>query len=187
MPAVPTLPDREIWTVEDLDALPDDGNRYEVLYGELLVTSAPSHRHQNAATALSYLLFDWCRERTGFATLAFGGFHVDRTTFLLPDVALYAMDQHSGVPWPEVPPPVLAIEVLSPSTRKRDRHRKRPAYLQHGVRAVWLVDVDHRRVERWHTGAEFPVIEEESFRWSPQPDGPPIDIAFDTIFGPAVA
>ncbi len=185
MPVAPILPDREIWTIDDLEQLPDDGNRYEVLHGELLVTSAPSHRHQNAATALSYLLFAWCREQTGWAALGVGGFYVDRTTFLLPDVALYEMDQHSAAPWTDVPPPVIVIEVLSPSTRRRDRHRKRPAYLWHGVREVWLVNVATRVIERWTAGAEFPVVESQSFSWSPRADVPAIVVEFATVFGPS--
>src|SRR3954463_6139910 len=56
------------WTVADRDALPDDGNRYEVIDGELFVTPAPAWRHQDAAFRLHRLLDDYLnRERVGHA------------------------------------------------------------------------------------------------------------------------
>ncbi len=49
-------PDRTVWTVADLERLPDDGNRYEILHGELLVTPLPSNGHQGVAGRIARLL-----------------------------------------------------------------------------------------------------------------------------------
>src|SRR5215831_17511536 len=66
---MPTL--RRHWTVDDLDDLPDDGQRYEVIDGELFVTPAPSFNHQAAVGAIHRLLADYLdRERVGYVLVA---------------------------------------------------------------------------------------------------------------------
>src|SRR5262249_13014800 len=66
---MPTLKRR--WTVADLEDLPDDGQRYEVIDGELFVTPAPALRHQKAVGLIYHLLFEYCRrERVGFPIVA---------------------------------------------------------------------------------------------------------------------
>jgi len=59
MPTSPLLPARSIWTVHDLERLPDDGNRYEILHGELLVTPMPSNGHRGVALRLAFILMSW--------------------------------------------------------------------------------------------------------------------------------
>lgn len=141
------------WPIE---AIPDDGNRYEILHGELLVTPLPSTGHQRIAMRLSILTVLWCRAHTGWTVLAPSGVHVSDTTWLEPDLAAYAAPESDNLSWREMPPPLLVVEVLSPSTRRRDRHRKRPTYLSHGVGELWLVDPDTRTIERWTSASEFP-------------------------------
>ncbi|MEO7358778.1 MAG: hypothetical protein ABI120_00515 [Gemmatimonadaceae bacterium] len=72
--------DRTVWTVADLEAIPDDGNRYEILHGELLVTPLPSTGHQRIAMRLSVMMVLWCRAHTGWTVLAPGGVHISETT-----------------------------------------------------------------------------------------------------------
>jgi len=76
------------------------------------------------------------------------------------------------------------VEVLSRSSRKRDRHRKRPAYLSHGVAEVWLIDKRSRAIERWTVASEFPETNGGSITWSPAPDYPALVITADELFGP---
>jgi len=52
MPVLSGIPERTLWTIADLEQLPDDGNRYEILHGELLVTPLPSAGHQGVAPRL---------------------------------------------------------------------------------------------------------------------------------------
>ncbi|MCU0646499.1 MAG: Uma2 family endonuclease [Gemmatimonadaceae bacterium] len=183
MPTMSTRPERSVWTIEDLATLPDDGNRYELLHGELLVTSLPSNRHQSVAAALVHILYSWCLVHTGWAVRGPGGVEMSRTSWLMPDVALYPMPLHETADWSRIPPPTLVIEILSRSTRKRDRHRKRPAYLAFGVREVWTIDARHRLIEQWSATSEFPVAVDRSFTWGPDPTLPPIVFDFDLIFG----
>jgi Uma2 family endonuclease len=79
-------------------------------------------------------------------------------------------------------PPALIIEILSPSTTKRDRHRKRPAYLAHGVREVWLIDLDARPVEQWTAASEFPQRYTTNMTWSPIEQVPALTIDLALLF-----
>ena len=178
------LPERSMWTVADVEALPDDGNRYEILHGELLVTPMPSSRHQGIAGRLYVLVTLWCRANTGWRVLAPAGMHVSETNWLEPDLAVYPEPEFSNLDWRDMSTPLLVVEVLSPSTTRRDRHRKRPAYLVNGVTEVWLVDGDTRAIERWTAASEFPDVNRGSITWSPDANLPPLVIPELELFGP---
>ena len=178
------LPERSMWTFADVAALPDDGNRYEILHGELLVTPLPSNGHQGVAAEIAYLVMQWCRTHTEWSVLAPGGVFVSDTTWMEPDVAVYPTPRHMDTPWREIPPPLLVIEILSRSTAKRDRHRKRPAYLACGVREVWLVDRLTRTIERWTRASEFPDVHRGSITWAPDANLPPMVVPELELFGP---
>ena len=76
------------------------------------------------------------------------------------------------------------VEVLSPSTRKRDRHRKRPAYLAHAASDVRLVDQSARSIERWTNASEFPETHRDTITWSPHPSLPLLVMSEAELFGP---
>ncbi len=182
---VSALPDRTMWTVADLEALPpQDGVRYEILYGELLVTPMPSTGHQGVAHRLTLAFGNWARTQTGWTVLGPGGVHMSETTWLEPDLAVYPTPQYANLHWREMPPPLLVIEVLSPSTHKRDRHRKRPAYLAFGVGEVWIVDQHARTIERWTKASEFPDTFRESIAWQPDSAHPAVMVTEAELFGP---
>jgi len=184
MPALSGIPERTLWTIADLEQLPDDGNRYEILHGELLVTPLPSAGHQGVAARIFLPLATWCRAHTGWRFLTPGGVYSSETTWLQPDIAIYPSPEYLNLPWRNMPAPVLVVEALSPSTRKRDRHRKRPAYLTHGVGEVWLVNEEARTIERWTAASEFPETNHGSITWSPSADLPPLVVTEAELFGP---
>jgi Uma2 family endonuclease len=175
---------RTVWTVADLERLPDDGNRYEILHGELLVTPMPSTEHQRIAMRLSVLTVLWCRAHTGWTVLAPGGVYVSETTWMEPDLAVYAAPESADLSWREMPPPLLVVEILSRSTTRRDRHRKRPAYLAHGVAEVWTIDAPRRTIERWTRASEFPETHRDGITWAPDATLPPLVATADELFGP---
>ena len=72
------------------------------------------------------------------------------------------------------------------TSRTRDRHRKRPAYLSNGVGEVWWVDNDARTIERWTAASEFPKTMRDTFRWAPDAAYPPLIMTADDVFGPAL-
>jgi Uma2 family endonuclease len=134
------------YTVADLDLLPDDGNRYEVLAGTLLVTPSPGSAHQGVAARLSALFAAHILARR---LVLFSPGVVTRPplTQLEPDLLVVPPRFAPGTPWVEISEHWLAVEIVSRSSRVYDREFKRDAYLALGVREVWLVDVRERSVE----------------------------------------
>jgi len=181
--AIPPAPAGAVWTRADLDQFPRDGRRYEVLHGELLVTPPPSFAHQLAATELARAIGNWCAAHTQWSVMAPSGFYVSETTWLEPDVAVFPVAPSMSLTWQTAPIPVLVVEVLSPSTRVRDRHAKRAAYLAHGVREVWLLDIPARTVERWTSASEFPDTHPSGITWTPVATAPSLELSADVLFG----
>lgn len=125
------------WTVDDLDLLPDDGLQYELLDGLLLVTPAPVLMHQRVTGNLYLLLRAACP--AGFEVFfAPVDWRPDRRTSLQPDLLVIRSDD-AGVK-NVTGPLVLAVEVLSPSTRRKDQVLKRSKYEDSGVQSYWIVD-----------------------------------------------
>jgi Uma2 family endonuclease len=181
MPAL--LPERSIWTVADLADLPSDGARYELLHGELIVASLPMPLHQRVVMKLASIFERAEAVGPGCTVLAPAEIHISTATMLEPDLAVYAGRNAAGVDWRTMPRPMLVVEVLSPSTRKHDRHRKRPEYLALGIPEVWTVDLDAREIERWTAASEFPSVERTDFDFALSSAHPLVRVAFDTVFG----
>ncbi len=127
----------EEWTVDDLDRLPDDGLQYELLDGLLLVTPAPVPVHQRAIGNLYLLLRAACPpgQEVFLAPL---DWRPDLRTSLQPDLLVVGNDD---VGEKNVTAPLtLAVEVLSPSTRRKDLVLKRSKYEECGVQSYWVID-----------------------------------------------
>jgi Uma2 family endonuclease len=181
-----TLPERSIWTADDLAELSHDGTRYEVLHGELVVSALPVPTHQRVAMKLA-VLFETAAPMAPCTVFAPAEIHVSRTTVLEPDVAVYAGVDIVQRDWRTMPVPCLVIEVLSPSTRSHDRHRKRPEYLRHGIAHVWTVDPDARVIERWSAASEFPVVERDDFEVRLTSAHAEVRVSLAAVFGSAQA
>ena len=134
------------YTVADLDLLPDDGNRYEVLEGMLLVTPLAGSAHQGVAARLSALFASHILTRR-VGLFSPGAVSRPPLTQLEPDLLVVPPRFAPGTPWAEISEHWLAVEVLSRSSRVYDREFKRDAYIALGVREVWLVDVRDRSIE----------------------------------------
>ncbi|HEX6851657.1 MAG TPA: Uma2 family endonuclease [Candidatus Polarisedimenticolaceae bacterium] len=123
---------------DDYARLPDDGKRYELLDGEVLVTPAPSPRHQQAVVKLLEVLRAHFR-RGARVFVAPLDVVLSPHDVLQPD--LVVVDDPSAISERAIErPPLLVVEVLSPSTEKRDRGLKLDRYAALGVRHAWLVD-----------------------------------------------
>lgn len=127
------------FTEDDLVDRPDDGHRYEIIDGTLLVTPAPTPDHQTCVGSLYTLLRAACPadHRVFVAPLDVG---LSRSTVVQPD--LLVARKADVTPVRVEGPPLLAVEVLSPSSRRIDLGTKRLAYEGAGVPAYWLVDPD---------------------------------------------
>jgi Uma2 family endonuclease len=134
------------YTLDDLEAFPDDGQRYELLGGVLLVTPAPVPAHQVVGTRIAAALSAALAGADGLHVACPGAVYAPPDTGLEPDLLVFGA--RAGLPksWLEVREWWLAVEVFSPSSRIYDRDFKRDAYLTLGVREVWLVDLEARTV-----------------------------------------
>jgi Uma2 family endonuclease len=160
MGRVTTLPRSRALTVEDLDLMPDDGHRYELIDGTLVVTPAPSDPHQASVGELYVLLRAACPSDLR-VRLAPYDVTLAADTLVQPDVlvATKAAITHRGLP----AAPVLAVEVLSPSTALIDLNLKRARYEQAGVASYWAFDPVGLRLRAWDlAGGEYVEVADVS-------------------------
>ena len=181
-PSVPTPPPGG-WTIAAVHALPDDGNRYELLDGELFVTPAPALPHQRAIVLLLTELSTFVK-RHGlgevFASPADIIFSPHR--LVQPDVFVVPPGTEPLRAWTDVRALRLAIEVLSPSTARADRVRKRAIYQTEGVPDYWIVDLDARLVERWRPGHDRPDVLHDALVWQPVAEGATLQLLLPVYF-----
>lgn len=172
------------WTVDRALALPADGNRYEVLDGELCVTPAPSWTHQAAIGALYARLHEHVAANAlGWAMLSPADIVFSHRRLVQPDLFVVP-SRPEGAPrsWRDVRRLLLAVEVLSPSTARADRHRKRLVYRDEGVNEYWIVDCDARLVERWRPDDARGEVLSEVLVWQARADVPVLRIDLPALF-----
>lgn len=128
------------YTIADLERFPDDGNRYELLDGVLIVTAAPSNAHQIIVNRLQFRLTQAVVVPAHGQVVGPGAITVPPGTQLQPDILVYPARYPIDSRWKEIDEHWLAVEVLSRSSRVYDREIKRDAYIALGVQEVWLVD-----------------------------------------------
>jgi Uma2 family endonuclease len=158
------------WTAEMAMALPEDGNRYEVLDGELFVTPAPSWRHQTALEVLFIGLREYVRaHRLGWTRWSPADIRFSPRRLVQPDTFVVPW-RVEGAPrsWADIKSLLLAIEAISPTTARADRHRKRLIYQGEGVPEYWIIDAEARLVERWRPDDVRPEILLDELVWQPR-------------------
>lgn len=157
------------YTAEMVRALPDDGNRYEVVHGELLVTPAPRLWHQVLVQRLALALGNYLRdEPVGQLLAAPADISWAPDILVQPDVFVVPLAQARTLDWAQLRHLLLTIEVLSPSTARADRFAKRVAYQEAGFPLYWIVDGDQRTIEVWTPDVAFPLVERERIVWRPE-------------------
>ncbi|MEK7310673.1 MAG: Uma2 family endonuclease [Chloroflexota bacterium] len=150
-PVVERSSDR--WTIRDLEYFPvEEGKRYEIVEGELLVTTQPHWRHQQTCGRIFAVLDNWAREHDNGEASQAPGLLFDDENAVAPDVVWVSGDRLSVVLGEDGKlheSPDLAVEVLSPGTKneRRDRESKLRLYSQRGVREYWIVEWRTKRLE----------------------------------------
>ena len=124
--------------LEDLVAAPDDGYRYEVLDGALVVNAAPTWRHQEITARLLRILAD--AAPLGIKVLPSPVWRIGPGQIPEPDLVVVDVDALGDIAVEGTP--MLVIEVLSPSNRGSDLVRKRALYAEAGCPCYWIVDPD---------------------------------------------
>lgn len=177
------------WTYAEFARLPSEGStRHEVIAGELVVTPAPSKRHQRVATDLVTWLNGFVREHelgevfAGPIDVLFG-----EGDYLEPDVLFVRKDRldivsDRGV---EEAAPDLVVEILSPATAARDRGTKLDRCRHFGVPEYWVVDPDAPSIEVWRfaEGAAEPAVfgPGDTLRWEPGPGKAVLDLSVHAL------
>ena len=170
------------WTLEEVHSLPDDGNKYELVRGELFVTPPPTDAHETVAARLSRILVPYVEENgLGLvyhprAVVRFAQSEVE------PDLMVRSPHPGDHPDWDDAPIPILIVEILSPSTRRRDQVKKRSLYMDAGVADYWMVDPERRAITAVRLGRED-VVAQETMRWSPV--GAAAELTFEVarVFG----
>jgi Uma2 family endonuclease len=167
-------------------ALPDDGNRYETLFGELVVTPSPAGPHQLALGRLHVALALYERVVPDMGVVFFSPADISWAEDVLvqPDLFVVRRDEARTLQWTRMQDLRLAVEVLSPSTARTDRYKKRSLYQHFGVGETWLVDKDRQCIERWTPDAVLPVVETGHLVWTPVPGAESFTLDVASLFAP---
>src|SRR5215510_10513737 len=145
-------PDDRPMTVEDLNLLPGDGCRYELDDGVLVVSPPPANIHQLVASRLQTLLDIPCPPE--YLVISGNGVEISSTQYRIPDLTVVLAAQFEVTGTSTARPPVLAIEVASPSTAIYDRNRKKDVYACFGIASYWIVtpSLDKPRLVAYELG-----------------------------------
>jgi Uma2 family endonuclease len=157
------------YSAEMVRALPDDGNRYETVHGELLVTPAPRAWHQEVLLRIMVKMHAYIEiHRCGHLFQSPADISWGPDILVQPDLFVVDLDQARSLDWSQMKDLLLTIEVLSPTTARYDRYTKRRLYQEVGIPYYWIVDPDEKLVEVWTPESLFPTVERERVRWKPE-------------------
>src|SRR5262249_48589088 len=138
-------------TVADLDAMPEDGNRYEIIEGELFLSKAPGVPHQRVFGELFDALRSFLRLHRIGEVIATPGLILSDTDAVMPDLVFILNERVSEVVTGDrlSAAPDLVVEILSPGpdNLKRDRVAKRQMHGRFGVKEYWILDPGSRIIE----------------------------------------
>jgi len=169
------------FTVDEVLAWPDDGNRYELVAGVLLVTPAPLPSHQVVAARIVAALSGLVRPWPDVHVASPGEILIRPDLKMEPDVLVFRAPSLEAT-WGEIREHWLAVEVWSPSSIVYDRDIKRDAYLAVGIREVWLVDLVGKTIFRSRPGAASDVPHRSSLGWQPPVVAHELPIDLNEIF-----
>jgi len=167
------------YTLADLDAFPDDGQRYEVLQGHLLVTPQAGPPHQFLASRLTAALVGYLGEAAQVA--APGAVRRSPDIHLEPDLLVVPTPLPPSMDWADFRDHWLAVEIYSKASRLYDHDYKRDAYLALGVREVWLIDRGQRCILVSTTEVRDRRVT-EVLRWHPPGMAQPFELALEGLF-----
>ena len=135
------------WTLEELHSLPDDGNKYEIIHGELFVSPAPTDPHETIAARLTRLIDPYVEANDlGLVYRPKAIFRVGTDSEVEPDLMVRALNTDPDRDWGKAPVPILVVEIGSPSTWRRDREHKRRFYMESGIPEYWIIDPEKREI-----------------------------------------
>lgn len=178
------MPAQQLWTADDVRALPEDRKRYEVIDGVLFVSPSPRAAHQRMLMELFRLLDQFVRQHAiGELLSSPSDIEFDPRTMVQPDLFVMPLVQgRRQREFNEARGLLLAIEILSPSTVRRDRTVKKDLFMREGVPDYWIVDLKKRAIEWWRPGFNRARVETQSFAWHPAGASVPLTIDVAACF-----
>ena len=179
------------WTVDMVDALENDGQRYELIDGQLYVTPSPGEFHQDIVGALYARLREYLRG-VGVGKAMVSPADVrrgDRTrNRVQPDVFVVRLAHGKRPVYPyDLGDLLLAVEVASPSNPRLDYHTKRELYLREGVGEFWVINPDVRNVSRWQGRGDPGEVLSELVEWNPAGATRPFVLVLEEFFAEAAS
>ena len=141
-------------TIADWDAMPyGDGNRYEIIEGELFVSCSPGLTHQMVLTNLIFLIRHFLKANPVGTIVAGVGVILSNFSGVIPDLVFFSREQHDTIIKDDRlhGPPALVVGILSPGSTniRRDRVAKLQLYAKHGVPEYWIIDPRIMTLERY--------------------------------------
>lgn len=170
------------WTLDEVHSLPDDGNKYELVNGELFVTPPPSDDHETILARLTAILSPYViRNGLGLvyhprAVIRIRGAEVE------PDLMVRQPAPRPDTDWAEAPTPVLVVEVFSGSTRRRDQNQKRRFYLDADIAEYWMLDPERRTAVVVRRDRPDCAVD-DLVTWFPAGASAPLAIRLGDVFG----
>ena len=142
--------EEKIWTYQDYLEETDEGEIYEIIEGDLLMSPpAPASSHQFVSRDLEYLLFQYVkRQALGEVIYAPIDVALDDKNVVQPDI-LFISNENLGIIQEKgiIGVPDVVMEILSPSSIQRDRYQKRELYEKFKVKEYWIVDIASKSIE----------------------------------------
>jgi Uma2 family endonuclease len=157
------------WKSSDLDLLPqEDGKRYEIIDGELLVTRAPHCGHQDACGEIFYYLRNWSKATNAGKAMIGPGVVFSELDNVIPDVVWIAQERLDSIfdesgHLAEAPDLVVEVLSLGSENQRRDRKLKLKLYSAQGVREYWMVDWRLKKVEIYRREAAQLILQATLF------------------------
>lgn len=177
-----SMPAMRPWTREQVLALPADGQRHELVDGELLVTPTPRVRHQEAVLYLHAMLSAFLQaHQLGRSFCLPADLELEPGQLTQPDLFVLPTAPRFER-WEDAPRPLLVVEVLSAATARGDRGPKRRLYQRAGVPELWIVDLDARLIERWRPADARPELLDLSLAWQPSAAAPAMTLDLAAFF-----
>jgi Uma2 family endonuclease len=152
-------------TIADWDAMPyGDGNRYEIIEGELFVSTSPGLTHQMVSDNLFFLIRSFLKTNPIGTIVSTPGLILSNFSGVIPDLVFFRREQRDTIVKDDRlhGPPALVVEILSPSAAniRRDRVVKLQLYAKHGVPEYWIIDPRNMILERYvDQGSSLTLLE----------------------------
>ena len=168
------------WTRTDIDRMPEDGNRYEVVDGALFVSPPPSPEHEGIIYELAALLDAFVRRNAIGAVLSGKPAVVYGDSYVEPDIVGCERPRPFPKKWDDMPRPFLLVEVISPTSWRRDRVFKHTLYTRERVE-YWIVDPEARTFTIASPGQPDRVVNDR-LTWTPPNSAQTFELDVDAFF-----